>query len=330
MIAAYLAIFMTAFVGFDLHQNGLIAAVLAAHFIIFSLGTFMYSITNRESLSESESWSFLPVLLIFYAMEYHFIDLMYPGLAPWISLGFAGLLIGLYLSAKSYFSDSLGSLPMLLAFVTIVCFHSVYIELLPGDIRPWLFILITLGIAVYPLKEPLQDSGFSSGPAMIIPALAVLAIVVLEYLDISIHLLNEDNPYWLGVSFAAFTSIWALLIMKDDSTGPRKTYGHLLLGSAHLLAILGFYRLTDGSGSLALSACWLLYAVCVMIFAFVRKDEVMAKSALFVLSFAAGKALLYDAASAPTVVRIFCLLLTGAVLYGSGFLMRKITNWQRQ
>lgn len=54
----------------------------------------------------------------------------------------------------------------------------------------------------------------------------------------------------------------------------------------------------------------------------------MAKSALFVLGFAAGKALLYDAASAPTVVRIGCLLLTGAVLYGCGLLMRKIAHWK--
>ena len=62
-------------------------------------------------------------------------------------------------------------------------------------------------------------------------------------------------------------------------------------------------------------------------FAFARRDDVMAKSALFVLGFAAGKALLFDAASASTVVRIFCLLLTGAVLYGCGLFMRKIGSW---
>jgi hypothetical protein len=65
-----------------------------------------------------------------------------------------------------------------------------------------------------------------------------------------------------------------------------------------------------------------------MAFAFVRKDQVMAKSALFVLGFAAAKALLYDAASAPTLVRIVCLMLTGAVLYGCGFFMRKVADWK--
>lgn len=89
------------------------------------------------------------------------------------------------------------------------------------------------------------------------------------------------------------------------------------------------YQLTEDVSSLAVSASWLFYAVAVMGFAFIRKDELMAKSALLVLAFAAGKALLYDAASAPTTIRIFCLLLTGAVLYGCGFFMRRIAHWKR-
>jgi len=64
-----------------------------------------------------------------------------------------------------------------------------------------------------------------------------------------------------------------------------------------------------------------------MIVAFVYKNKTMANSAIPVLGFAAGKALLFDAASAPTIVRIGCLALTGAVLYGCGFFMRKIKNW---
>ena len=53
----------------------------------------------------------------------------------------------------------------------------------------------------------------------------------------------------------------------------------------------------------------------------------MIRSALFVLVLAAGKALLYDAAGTETVVRIFCLLLTGLVLYGCGALIRTTNKW---
>ena len=59
-------------------------------------------------------------------------------------------------------------------------------------------------------------------------------------------------------------------------------------------------------------------------------EPVPTKSAMLVLGFAAGKALLYDAASAPTTIRILCLLLTGAALYGSGFLIRKISGWKNE
>ena len=52
---------------------------------------------SHQSLTKEESWAFLPVLLIFYSAEYYFIDNIHPDIAPWISLGFAAILIGLYI-----------------------------------------------------------------------------------------------------------------------------------------------------------------------------------------------------------------------------------------
>jgi hypothetical protein len=220
--------------------------------------------------------------------------------------------------------EALGSQPMVLAFVTVVCFHSFYLELLPADARPWLFVAIAVGMAVTGLgfADPKKNGPFR------IPALALFVVLVLEYLSMVSHLLSGNELQWLIVSFSAVGSMWLLIDLKSGELGPQK-YGPLL-GAAHFLAVLGLYRLTKDVGSLQVSASWLLYAVCVIAFAFSRRDEVMAKSAMFVLGFAAGKALLYDAASAPTVVRIFCLLLTGAALYGSGFLIRKISGWKTE
>jgi hypothetical protein len=104
----------------------------------------------------------------------------------------------------------------------------------------------------------------------------------------------------------------------------------LLLVVAHVLAISGLYRLTYPHGSFAITASWLLYSVFIISVAYYRKEKVMAKSALLVLALSAGKALLYDAASTPTPVRIFCLIFTGAVLYGSGFMMKKIAEWENK
>ncbi|MCC5013489.1 MULTISPECIES: DUF2339 domain-containing protein [unclassified Legionella] len=323
MIAAYLSILVTALVGFHLNNDLLIAFILALHFIIFSVGTYFYTRLTSQQLSEKEAWSFFPVLIIFYAMEYYFIDRIEPGLAPWISLGFAGLLIGLYLYAKKWVS-SLNSESVIVAFTTLVCFHSIYLELLPLELRPWLFVVIILGSALLPVSYLTTKKPHYS----LIPTIAVLIILAMEYLRMLAHLMADFNLAWFIVATASFCSIWVLLIKHHASITRKEEYGYLLLGLAHLLAISGLYQLTTDYNSLAVSASWLFYAICVMSIAYFRKDKIMAKSALFVLGFAAGKALIYDASATPTIIRILCLMLTGVVLYGSGLVIRKIAEWQ--
>jgi len=325
LVSAYLAVFMTALLGLSLGQDNLIAGMLALHFLVFSAGTYLYTRQSRKPLTETESGSFLPVLLFFYAMEYFYIYRINPGLAPWLSLGFAAILLGLYLVAKEKFPEgSLGSRQMVFAFITVVCFHSFYLELLTPVIRPWLFAVIVIGMALPRVKLAGQRR---DGPYRI-PVLALFAVLAIEYLAMVSHLLSGNDLQWLTVSLVALGSLWILIDFKGAELA-ENGYGPLL-ASAHLLAVLGLYRLTTDIGSLQVSASWLFYAICVIAYAFARRDEAMAKSAMFVLGLAAGKALLYDAASAPTVVRILCLLLTGAALYGSGFLIRKISGWKTE
>src|SRR3990167_3287415 len=100
VIAAYLAIMVTALVGLDLHQNDLIALMLALQFFIFTIGALLFTKHVHTSLTATESWCFFPTLLIFYVAEYHFLSLIDPNLAAWLSLAFAGFLIALYLAAK--------------------------------------------------------------------------------------------------------------------------------------------------------------------------------------------------------------------------------------
>ncbi|OGR63913.1 MAG: hypothetical protein A2X31_10730 [Elusimicrobia bacterium GWB2_63_22] len=326
LVAAYLAIMLTALTGLRLGQNPLIAGMLALNFLVFAAGTYLYTRQYLKPLTESESSSFLPLLLFFYAMEYYYIDRIQPGLAPWLSLGFAGLLLGLYLSARKLFPEAkIGSQGMVFAFVSLVCFHSFYLELMPAVGKPWLFVAIALAAAFSPVR--LGDSQ-KDGPLRI-PALAVLAVLLIEYVAMVSHLLSGNDTAWLAVSLASVVSLWALIYARGADFAGKDGHGPLL-GAAHLLAVSGLYRLTTETGSLAVSASWLVYAVGVIALAFERKDEVMAKSAMLVLGFAAGKALLYDAASAPTTVRILCLLLTGAALYGSGFLIRRISGWKNE
>ncbi len=79
VISAYLAILVTSYIGFQLDQDLLIAVVLASYFFIYTLGTYFYTQLTGKQLTEKEAWSLFPVLLIFYAMEYYFIDRIQPG-----------------------------------------------------------------------------------------------------------------------------------------------------------------------------------------------------------------------------------------------------------
>ena len=321
MVASYLAIIITAFIGDFLHEDWLIMGALALHFLTFSIGTYYHSVYTQTPLTPAEALRFLPVLVIFYAAEYHLINQLLPGLAPWISLGFAGVLIGLYIATKhGSQSEHLGGLYLVTAFTTLVGFHSVYMNLLPDMLQPLLVPVILVAAAFVPISvASAMESPWK------IPAIALAAIVVIEY----VHMVQYPHGfYWFITAAASVAGIWFLFINKREKLSEHETISYGLLGAGHVLAVVALYQLTENIGSLAISASWLIYAIAVMVFASIRTDRMMARSALPVLMLAAGKALLYDASSAPTIIRIACLMLTGAVLYGAGLFMRKIDGWK--
>ncbi|HEY1629905.1 MAG TPA: DUF2339 domain-containing protein [Rhizomicrobium sp.] len=325
LISAYLALFMSGAIAIGISgQEKLLASLLALQFVIFTTGTVAYTVLHKTPMREAEAWAALPVLTLFYAFEYFLLDGITPSLAPWISLGFAGLLVALYFGARRLIAEGLSSQSLIMAFATIVVFHSGYLVLWPDDYKPYLLAPIVLGLAFVP-GELRWGSHWRPG---IIPAIALLIVAAIGYVTIVTDL-AEDRSATVAAGMLGFLAMWAALAFAPKLR-QRTANGHLLLGAAHVLAVLGSYYLTHDISSLAVSASWLFYAVAVLAFAYIRKDKVMAQSALFVLGFAAGKALLFDAANAPTVVRIFCLLLTGVVLYGCGLFMRRVNDWGKE
>jgi len=283
-------------------------------------------VRTKKPLTATEAWSFLPVLLIFYAEEYHLVSNMVPWLAPWLSLAFAGFLIVMYLLAKNLFSGGLNSQAVTLAFVTVVFFHSLYLEILTDDLRPWLAVFVLAALSFVPKSRIPRDLDFEN-PFMF-PALAAFVVFIMEYALVVRGFINGHaghSVFAAGIALAM--GLWAVVVKMPESGEDESNQGNILLYAAHIISIAGLYRITTDIGSLAVSAAWLLYAVGIMVFSFSRSDKNMAKSALFVLGSAAAKVLLYDVSEAPAIVRIWCLLLTGAVLYGCGFAMRRVARW---
>ena len=315
LVGAYLAIAITVTSGAP-HET--LMYLLPLHFAIYSLGTFLYTRLNKISLSENEAWAFFPVLLFFYAAEYNSLSHVVPTIAPWISLGFAALVMGLYQIAKGKIALQSGQ--MILAFSSIVIFHSVYLNLLPDAARPWLFSGILLLACFVPASKARLET---------IPKLAIFAVLIIEYIRIMDGLFEKKTDEFALVSVVSVVSLLVLFILRRSRITERsENVAYLYLLGAHSMAINSLYHITSDIGSLAVSGAWLFYAIVIMTFGFIKRDQIMAKSALFVLMLAAAKVLVYDASSADAIIRILCLLLTGAVLYGCGILLRRISTWQ--
>ncbi len=323
IIATYLSVGMTALIGLGLENDSSAAIALPFHFLIFATATYYHTVLSGKPLKTEEAWAFFPALMIFYAAEYSFIHRMNPQLAPWISLGFAAFLIGLYLAAQNLFrKTALRSKDMILGFAAIVVFHSLYLEILTEHIRPWLFIIIILAVTFTGLNQARTITSHW------IPALFAGVILVIEYIRIAFFLLDDTTNVQLLLGFGSVTVLYMFYLMRIDPARDRGDAGFVILGAAHGMAILGLYRLFSEGGSLAVSGGWLGYAAIIIGLGFHRKDPVIAKSALMVLSLAAAKALIYDTSSASPGVRILCLLLTGAVLYGCGLILKRIQSWK--
>lgn len=325
LVAAYLAILSTFVVGLSLQQNIIVAVGLAVHFIIFSISAYFYSVCNKAKLSENESWAFFPVLTLFYGLEFYLIDSVYPTLAPYLSLLFAAVLMGLYyLTKKCFPNQEIKSKSMIYGFTSLVLFHSVYLEIIPLEIKPWLFSLIVLAFAFLP-KTKLATT---SHKILYIPVIMMVLIALLEYVHLMVLLLmNTYTSNSMLAAWAGIICLWIAIQQHYASTYKKEEYGTVFLGCAHLLTIMTLYQLADPYGSLAVTSFWLLYAIAVLGVAYYFKDKLMAHSALLVLGLSAGKALLYDTSMTSTVVQILCLFFTGIVLYAAGLLMKKIRQW---
>ncbi|KGP62852.1 hypothetical protein EP47_14325 [Legionella norrlandica] len=325
MISAYLAISITAVIGLKLHQDVLIATILAINFLIYSIGTLFHTRLTKQELTEKESWSLFPVLLIFYSMEYYYLSRIDQTLASCVSLAAAALLVGLYNSAKKWLPErNFKSRNVILTFVTLVCFHSIYLGLLPLSLKPWLFAIIVFGYTFSQTKI----SSIEWSITLSIPIVGLSAILGIEYLSILGHLITGWEFSWSVVAWVSFASIWFLFIQNRRKLAQKEEYCYVLLAAAHLLAIMSLYQLANEYGTLAVSASWLAYALIILQISTQRNDVFIAKSVLIVLFFSAGKALLYDASSTPTMIRALSLTLTGVVLYASGLVIRKKTNWK--
>jgi uncharacterized membrane protein len=294
-----------------------VIAVQSLQFIIYALSVYAFSVIHKKKLSFAEANSYLPILLFFYGTIYFFLNLYNPIIAPWVSIGFALFVYFLFWNAQKTV-ENLESKNLIQSFLAVVMFHSGYIELVPGISKPWLLPVILLALYVSENKKLF--------PSLSFPLKALFSIIsLLEFSRMVFNLISHSD--WQTILPAFFSVILGFLYYIKGGETVKNKEG-LFLSLIHVLMILSLYRLGFDYGSLTVSLLWALYSIAVLVFGMFTRRSILAKSSLVVLIITTIKALVYDASQAPTMTRIGTLVITGIVLYGSGYLFQQMNKWK--
>lgn len=235
----------------------------------------------------------------------------------WISLGFAAFIYFLYWRASKA-NLKIESTEMVHTFLSVVIFHSGYIQLVPAEGKPWLLPVIILGLYLSEQRE--NKPGLSA-------VLKIMFFIVglLEFFKLCFNLIADANL--LNVVPALFTiAIGSFYYFKGGRQVKNKE--ELFLSLLHIISILSLYRIAYDYGTLAVSVAWGLYSVIILVLGYFNRHAILAKSSLIVLMVTTIKALIYDASQASSGSRIGTLILTGIILYGAGYLFQKINKWK--
>ena len=320
LLAAYMAL-----LGFHLiyDTNDLSAWVEAfsfqvVQFLVFLAAAVWFSIHHKQPLNRNEAIAHLPLLLLFYALQYPLLKTNLPTFAPWISLLSAALLLLAYQFAKHRLTAApeAGSL-LVSAYVALVLFHAGYMELLPNDLAPWAVLLVLPILAAY-----FRFAGNKSNASLQWPFQLLVGIVfTINYLRVIVEADtggNADHPllplFYAAELYAAYYYTRRLPNLKAFTT-PVLYAGHIAL----MGAVVSLF-----DDRLAVSFVWGAIGLACLALAFKYQDKLLGKSSLLIFSASVAKVLLFDLSDATPLLRIASLAILGVTLYIGGWMYKKV------
>jgi len=318
LLAAYLAFIVFDFVWRTGNASDWVTTV-AFQFIqllIFTCGTVVYSVVNRAPLELSSAKAHIPVLLLFYFVQYTTLRQHLPAWAPWISFGSLGLLLAAYGIAHAYLKTSLTAGRLIIAiYAAVVLLHAGYFELLPDYLRPWLGLGLIIALAAYASLHYEQAVKWW-------PLFAMAAIIfLLNYGRLLFGWeINEVPGYKFLIplyAVALYVGYWLVQRQPDLAN-----YQIGLLYMGHVNTMAGAGQLFEGR--LVISLIWGVLAVTTLLISIQLRNKSLGRSALFVFGAFAAKVWLFDLSGTDPLVRIGCLLVLGASLYSGGLLYQKV------
>ncbi len=288
----------------------------AAQFIIFLLAAIIFSIRRNSPMDQNTAIAHLPLLLIFYALQYSLLQHNLPDLAPWIAMGSATLLLAGYLLAKHAMHVSLESGSILVGtYAALTLFHAGYLESVPAAWAPWVALLLLPVLAGY-----LAIKGKHSNIVWPIK-LAIGVIFAINYLrvllDADLHVVPAHDLLALIFALQLYAGYYFVRRI------PALTlFDSPLLYAGHIALMSAAYQIFDGR--LTVSFTWGVIGLSCLAIALSKQDKILGKSSLLIFAVSAAKVLLFDLSDAAPLVRIACLFVLGVTLYAGGWMYRKV------
>ncbi len=323
LLAAYMALiaFQLAWDHLARSQWGVAAVFQALQFAVFLVTAILFSIRHGRPMTHAEGVAHLPLLLLFYALQYAILSRHLPGLAPWVALGSAAVLLLAYGMARRALDVSLEAGGFIVgAYCALVLFHAVYLELLPDRWAPWA-VLLVLPPAVLFVTRPAADAQLMGPFKWLLGGLLALNYVRVVLLD--------------DTGGAGQATLLSLLYTAELYAAYFLGRGHAVLRPWMVFALYAAHiglmgvLLRNLGNELLVSLAWGALALAALMLAFRHNDQDLGKSSLFIFAASLVKLILFDLAGAAPLVRIGSLVVVGLSLYAGGLLYKRVVALER-
>ncbi|MEB0137465.1 MULTISPECIES: DUF2339 domain-containing protein [unclassified Undibacterium] len=318
LLAGYMA-----FIGFHIAAAGLTAnswsslfAFQTIQFLIFVCGTLAFSIHQKRAMAAAEAIAHLPLLLIFYFLQYALLHEHVPTIAPWIALASAAVLLLAHLVARRVIKQATAASNVLVGtYVSLVLFHAGYIELVPDELGPWVALLILPAFALFTRWN--KDESAALLPYKVLIGV-IFAINFLRVIEAS-SLEHVAGNQVLALLYAAELYVAYALSRGVKAIANLSSFA---LFAAHIALLAAATRILDGR--LQVSLAWSAIAFICLALAFSRRDKLLGQSSLLIFAASCAKVMLFDLSSASPLLRIGSLLILGGTLYVGGWMYKKV------
>lgn len=323
LLAGYMALlaFQLAWEHLARSQWGVAVVFQTLQFLVFLAAAITFSIRHDRPMTQADGIAHLPLLLLFYGLQYALLDRHVPDMAPWVAVTSAAVLLVAYRIARRALEVSLEAGGFIVgAYCALVLFHAVYLELLPERWAPWAVLLVLPPAALY-ITRPAADAGLMLPFKLLLGALLALNFA-------RVVLLGDTGGAGHGTLLALLyaAELYAAYFVGRGQVVLRP-WLVLALYAAHLglmvVVLLSF------SNELLVSMAWGALAMASLLLAFRHSDQDLGKSSLFIFGASLVKVILYDLAGAAPLVRIGSLVVVGLTLYAGGLLYKRVVALER-